>query len=172
MRSFFAVLALAVVSLNAQAAKFPAWKDFQGYSAKQMRALPDVKASAKKEITDASVKKLSSVELVLLKNSIYAQHGFEFTTPYLKNYFSSRSWYRAGGYSAAALSKTEKKNIRAINAVIKKVGGAPKAKPHHGGDDSGYGYGEEAYGYDGGEGYEGGYNEESGGYGDNYGEGY
>lgn len=167
MRSFLAVLALAVVSLNAHAAKFPSWDKFQGYSAKEMRALPDVKASAKKELTEASVKKLSSVELVLLKNSIYAQHGFEFNTPYLKNYFGSRSWYRAGGYSKASLSKTEKKNIHTINAVIKRVGGAPKKG--HGDEGYGYGYGEENYGE---ESYEGGYNEESGGYGDNYGEGY
>jgi hypothetical protein len=159
MRSLFAVLVFALVSLNAHAAKFPSWNDFQGYSAKQMRALPDVKASAKKEITAASVKKLSVVELVLLKNSIYAQHGFEFSTPYLKNYFASRSWYRAGGYSYASLSKTEKKNIRTIKELIKKAGGAPKAPKGHG--DDAYGYGEEGgYGYDA-----------EGSYGENYGEG-
>jgi hypothetical protein len=108
------------------------------------------------------------VELVLLKNSVYAQHGFEFTTPYLKNYFTSRSWYRAGGYSYAALTKTEKKNIRTLNGLIKKAGGAPKAPGKGHGDDS---YGEEGgYGY-GGEGYGENYGGEEGDAGDGYGYG-
>lgn len=167
MRSLLAALVLAVVSLNAHAAKFPNWNDFQGYSSKQMRALPDVKASAKQELSEASLKKYSLVELVLLKNSIYAQHGFEFSAPYLKNYFSSRSWYRAGGYSYANLSKVEKKNIRTIKAKINKLGGAPK-NPGHGGGDEGYGYGEEGgYGYGAEGSYEG---DEGEGYG--YGESY
>ncbi|RYZ96030.1 MAG: YARHG domain-containing protein [Proteobacteria bacterium] len=162
MRSLLAVLVFSLVSLSANAAKFPAWNDFQGYSAKQMRALPDVKASAKKELNAASVKKLSIVEIVLLKNSIYAQHGFEFTSPYLKNYFTSRSWYRAGGYQYASLSKVEKKNIAFLKGMIKKAGGTDKPSKGHGADES-YGYGEEegGYGYEGGE----------GGYGENYGDG-
>ena len=37
----------------------------------------------------------SSAELNIMKNEIYARHGYIFKTPELKSYFERQSWYRA-----------------------------------------------------------------------------
>lgn len=172
MRSLIAFMALALVTVNAQAAaKFPSWEKFKTYTPAQMRTLPDVKASPKKLLNEASVKKMSAVQVVLLKNSIYAQHGFEFSTPYLKNYFASRNWYRPGGYSLSSLNKTEKANARFLKHYVAKLKLDPKMpnNPGHGDDGYGYGYGEEGYNAESGA---EGYGEEGYGYGENYGESY
>lgn len=175
---------LATFSLSAMAAEksFPKWSEFKTYSVEQMKSVPDVKVATGKKMSAKGMNKKTITEVVLMKNSIFAQAGFEFTTPYLKNYFASRSWYKAGGYKAASLSKTDRDNAKMLGGVLAKAAGKDPtrmvaSKKHHAkhaashkhgkarlaNDD--YGYGDEEYGY----GYEDyGYGEEGYGYG--YGE--
>jgi hypothetical protein len=182
--AFVGILAMFSVSAMAAEKSFPKWSEFKTYSVEQMKAVPDVKVAAGKKMSAKGMSKKTITEVVLMKNSIFAQQGFEFTTPYLKNYFASRSWYKAGGYKAASLSKIDRDNAKMLGGVLAKAAGkdpqrmvASKKhhakhahKPKHGNgrahvanDD--YGYGDEEYGY----GYEDyGYGEEGYGYG--YGE--
>lgn len=174
------VLALFSVSAMAAEKSFPKWSEFKTYSVEQMKAVPDVKVATGKKMSAKGMSKKTITEVVLMKNSIFAKQGFEFTTPYLKNYFASRSWYKAGGYKAASLSKTDRDNAKMLSGVLAKAAGKnPQrmvaSKKHHGkhhakhkhgkahmaNDD--YGYGDEEFGY----GYEDyGYGEEGYGYGE------
>lgn len=178
----FGILAMFSVGVGAQAAEksFPKWSEFKTYSVEQMKAVPDVKVAAGKKMSAKGMNKKSITEVVLMKNSIFAQQGFEFTTPYLKNYFASRSWYKAGGYKAASLSKTDRDNAKMLSGVLAKAAGKDPqrmvaSKKHHAKHKHGkgrahvaneeYGYGDDEFGY----GYEDyGYGEEGYGYG--YGE--
>jgi YARHG domain len=56
-------------------------------------------------------------ELRLLRNEIYARHGYVFNDQNLQNYFSSQPWYRPLGnnrLAVATLSPVERKNIATI----------------------------------------------------------
>src|SRR6185436_149887 len=56
-------------------------------------------------------------ELRLLRNEIYARHGYEFRTPWLANWFSGHEWYEVkSGFRAAQLTAVQRENIRVINA--------------------------------------------------------
>ena len=58
--------------------------------------MPDVKVDLDKKLTEADISGKSEVEMILMKNSIYAQHGFRFSQKALANYFLSRKWYKTG----------------------------------------------------------------------------
>jgi hypothetical protein len=173
----FLAFVLAVGSAQAAGKSFPKWSEFKAYSVEQMKALPDVKVATGKKMSAKGLAQKSITEVVLMKNSIFAQKGFEFTTPYLKNYFASRSWYKAGDYKAANLSKTDRNNAKMLGGVLAKAAGkdpqrmVASKKHHHGAKvhtaSEDYGYGDDDYGY-GGEDY--GYGDDDYGYGDGYGE--
>jgi hypothetical protein len=65
---------------------------------------------------------LSLGELELMRNEIYARHGWIFRRPDLRNYFQSQPWYRPKSDNAfysnrrveAELSPLERKNIQTI----------------------------------------------------------
>ena len=67
---------------------------------------------------------LSLGELELMRNEIYARHGWIFNRPDLRNYFQSQPWYRAKGdlsnaeqtnrWVEAELTPLERRNIRII----------------------------------------------------------
>jgi hypothetical protein len=65
---------------------------------------------------------LSSAELELMRNEIYARHGWIFRRPDLQNYFESQPWYRPRSDNAfysnpqveAELSPIERRNIQII----------------------------------------------------------
>lgn len=50
--------------------------------------------SSSRYLTDEEVSALSSDQLELAKNEIYARHGRQFVTDYIAEYFNSKSWYQ------------------------------------------------------------------------------
>ncbi len=77
--------------------------------------LPD---SDKRYITANDIENLSDDELRLARNEIYARHGRIFESEDLKNYFSSKSWYKpsitADNFNENLLNQYEKANINFI----------------------------------------------------------
>jgi hypothetical protein len=73
-------------------------------------------------IRPAELGPLSLGELELMRNEIYARHGWIFRRPDLRNYFESQPWYRPRSDNAyysnqqveAELSPVERKNIQII----------------------------------------------------------
>lgn len=62
---------------------------------------------------------LSSDELRLLRNSVYARHGRRFKDPALQNYFNSLPWYSPtrDEVSVYELSETERHNVSVIQSM-------------------------------------------------------
>ncbi len=61
--------------------------------------------------------------LYLMRNEIYARHGYPFQHQDLKNYFAGQSWYTRGtGFSDSCLSDIEKTNIQTILSVEEQMG--------------------------------------------------
>lgn len=61
-------------------------------------------------------------ELKLMRNEIYARHGYQFSTPDMKEYFSKCPWYKPRGNNnavVAELSEVEQLNIQLIKRVEK-----------------------------------------------------
>lgn len=73
--------------------------------------------ASKRYLTNSDVSGLSQWDLKIMRNEIFARHGYIFQTDEMKNYFSEKSWY-APKYSDVnnMLTKIEKENI----ALIKK----------------------------------------------------
>ena len=159
MRALILAAALAVISVPAMAGEgFPDMARFESYSVSQMKRLPDVKVPLGRRLNLKGLQSRSKLVLSLMKNSIYAQVGYKFTTASYRNYFQSRSWYRENaGYHPEKLNGADKENAQALSSLITRA----KDRPVSG--DNGYGYGEEGYGEDGyGYGEEGqGYNREN-----------
>lgn len=56
-------------------------------------------------------------ELKIMRNEIYARHGYTFSTAAMKNHFSAQSWYKATKTNVDAdLSEIEKYNIQFIKS--------------------------------------------------------
>jgi len=70
---------------------------------------------------------LKSVYLWVLRNEIFARHGYKFSNPVLAAYFSDFTWYSPrDGVSDDAFSDLEKKNLNAIKRQEKNL-----HKKHH-----------------------------------------
>ena len=66
-------------------------------------------------ITKDLLDSLTINQINIAKNEIYARHGYIFTSPIYKNYFSSQPWYKENpNYSASDLNSIEKQNILII----------------------------------------------------------
>jgi hypothetical protein len=62
---------------------------------------------------------LSSQNLRLMRNEIYARHGYVFQSQDLQDYFSNQRWYRPkanNDLAIAALTPVEKENIETIRS--------------------------------------------------------
>lgn len=154
MRWFLVLAISTVLSVSAFAAEWPSLKDFERYSHKQMMQLPQVRVPLGKRLHTSGLSKKSYVELLLMKNSIFAQTGTTFKSPALDSYFRQFSFY--GHSKGVKMKDVDDKNVRAIVEAMKH---ANKGSQPIDGDD-GYGYGGDGDGYDGygGEGYYGGDN--------------
>lgn len=66
-------------------------------------------------ITEEELEKLDDKTVELIKNEIYARHGYIFTNRALKKYFESFNWYEPNEeYSPNLLNPTEKANLKTI----------------------------------------------------------
>lgn len=62
--------------------------------------------------------------LYLARNEIFARHGYDFGSAFLREYFGSLSWYRPRpGFKNPKLSAIENANVSTILAVEKELGG-------------------------------------------------
>lgn len=79
--------------------------------------LPD---SSTRLITSAELDSLSSYQLWIARNEIYARHGRKFTNTDLANYFAGKSWYNgtieAASFDESLLTSIERQNVDAILA--------------------------------------------------------
>lgn len=71
-------------------------------------------------------------DLRILRNTIYARHGYPFESPILDDYFSAMDWYqRDESYSDKRLTDVDWKNIKLIKSVENTLGG-PISDNEHG----------------------------------------
>lgn len=111
------VMAAVLGGASAFAKDLPAkFTDFERMTFAEMKALPDVKWPLAKPATSEDLAGKSETELVLLRNSIYAQNGFRFSEKSLANYFLSRKWYKPSmeSMSFMKLTPVDKANVQAL----------------------------------------------------------
>ncbi len=67
-------------------------------------------------LTDNDVRHLSKKELRLLRNEIYARHGYIFKSQDLRDYFNRKPWYYGyiSNQNDVPLNQTERKNVAMI----------------------------------------------------------
>lgn len=93
----------------------------EGTAGKQDYIISD---SANKTLTDSDLAGLSSKDLSIARNEIYARHGRSFQTQGLQEYFDSKSWYsKNASYSDDMLSTVEKTNAEFISQYEDSHGG-------------------------------------------------
>ena len=73
--------------------------------------------------TQDMLKGYSASELRILRNSIFARHGYRFKSPDLQSHFLAQSWYKEGAKTQedilSELNPIERANIQVIQAVEK-----------------------------------------------------
>lgn len=75
--------------------------------------------SDKSVIGEEELNSYDKEKLTLLKNEIYARHGYKFTNKEMKKYFKEKSWYKENeDFSLKLLNDIEKENIRNINKML------------------------------------------------------
>jgi tetratricopeptide (TPR) repeat protein len=78
-------------------------------------------------ITDYDLQGMSGRDLELMRNEIYARHGWVFRRPDLRRYFEGQPWYRpnqdglANRMVEAGLSSVERKNVQIIREQERRV---------------------------------------------------
>lgn len=71
--------------------------------------------ASEKYLTYSDVNDLSQWDLKIMRNEIFARHGFIFQTDEMRNYFSNKNWYNPRFYDVNnMLFKIEKENISLI----------------------------------------------------------
>jgi hypothetical protein len=76
--------------------------------------------SSSRYLTASDVKNLSSYQLMIARNEIYARHGRKFNDKSLQEYFNGKSWYKGtidpDDFSASVFNDYEIKNIELIQS--------------------------------------------------------
>lgn len=79
-------------------------------------------------ITDADLAQFTKDEIVLLRNEIYARHGYVFSDPKISAYFASQSWYlpiegvNASTFDSSVFNNYEQTNLDTILAYERTMG--------------------------------------------------
>lgn len=85
----------------------------------------------------ADLEDMSGRDLKLLRNTIFARHGRPFVTDLVKGHFKTVAWYAPDEkYADARLNAVDKKNVRLIASVEKKM--KHQAKPRSDGPPDGW----------------------------------
>ena len=73
--------------------------------------------ASERDLDDSELTDMTERELKIMRNEIFARHGYIFKTKDMKNYFSAQSWYRPM-YSNVTnrITIIEKKNIDLIKS--------------------------------------------------------
>lgn len=70
--------------------------------------------SSTRKLTKADLKSVDPTLWAYGRNEIWARHGYEFNKKIYADYFESKSWYKAGGYSSSDLNSIEWYNMEFI----------------------------------------------------------
>ena len=82
-----------------------------------------IMSTDKRYITARELQYYSKDEVALIRNEIYARHGYIFKSEPYKSYFASKSWYYPNpGFSEADFSEIERKNKSTIVEFEKGMG--------------------------------------------------
>ncbi|MES3037376.1 MAG: YARHG domain-containing protein, partial [Bdellovibrionota bacterium] len=86
---------------------------FEKMTFEEMKSLPEAKWTLNKKVTAEELKGKNETEVILLRNSVYAQHGFRFSQKALANYFLTRTWYKpdTDSLNVDKLSKLSRDNV-------------------------------------------------------------
>ena len=69
-------------------------------------------------LTEGITRYFSKAELRIMRNEIYARHGYIFKSPELQAYFTAQPWYKpVDGAGEAQLSELEKLNVRILAGI-------------------------------------------------------
>lgn len=84
-----------------------------------------------RQLTAADLADLSKRDLRILRNAVYARHGYAFRSMLLSNYFGNTSWYQADpAYKPARLTALDTRNVKLIRSVEDSIGGPMTDKQH------------------------------------------
>jgi hypothetical protein len=74
--------------------------------------------SSQRLLTADELSKLSPYQLKIMKNGIYARHGYSFKSQDMIDYFEKQEWYEPDpGYSESSLNAIERENLKLIKMV-------------------------------------------------------
>ena len=93
-----------------------AWGGFIKIGENSLTSLPGRFPQASEKLLNADeLSRLNKDDLKIMRNEIFARHGYIFKTPEMKSYFATQSWYR-GQYEdvTSMLSNIEKQNVEFI----------------------------------------------------------
>lgn len=69
------------------------------------------------KLKQSDLDNLTKQQLILARNELFARHGYTFTTPEIKSYFESKTWYHPDTSYNGELNDTEKANLQLIQKV-------------------------------------------------------
>ncbi len=83
----------------------------------EYKSLPDFKYPLNQPLLgDFTMGKKKNL-LILYRNSIFAQNGYEFKTKWIRDYFITRPWYKPGGFKQEMLTKIDLENINTLKKI-------------------------------------------------------
>lgn len=93
------------------------------YTASKNRIASDavfkINASTKK-LSEKDIKNLRKLDMEIIKNSVFARHGYSFKKQTYRNFFEQTDWYiPVSGNVDSELSPMEKENVALLNRFIK-----------------------------------------------------
>jgi len=102
----------------------PDVKDFPTAAGIDRRTVPAIPGrypfASQRYLSASDLRTLSNAELKIMRNEIFARHGYIFKTDAMKRYFSRQSWYRPDSHNVIdRLSPVELANVETIKAVEK-----------------------------------------------------
>lgn len=90
-------------------------ENFTDFSALSNYVLP---ISNRRKVTIEDLKELSTDELALARNEIYARHGKVFQTEEIQSFFNQKSWYKRNlSFQDASINAIEKENAAFIRKI-------------------------------------------------------
>ncbi|WBV59357.1 YARHG domain-containing protein [Chryseobacterium camelliae] len=76
--------------------------------------------ASKQKLTEKDLKNLRKLDMEIIKNSVFARHGYAFKKQTYRNFFEQTDWYIPVSNNVdAQLSKMEKDNVALLNRFIK-----------------------------------------------------
>lgn len=95
----------------------------ENYTASKNRIASDVVFrinASRQKLTDKDLKNLRKLDLEIIKNSVFARHGYSFKKATYRNFFEQTDWYIPVSANVDHdLSPMEKENVALLNRFIK-----------------------------------------------------